>query len=153
MVAYVWDANAILAAPIRNRSKATLVESYSMIYDQLKTVGLQPKFQICDNECPKVFCRFLKKRDIQLQLIPPYKHQMKPDEKDIDTYKSHFLLGLASLPPNFSSPSMGLYGRTRHHHSQPPPTVQIEPHVICVCTIVLHVWLQLNTINAGKHGR
>ena len=86
---------------IRNRSKATLVEAYSTIYNQLKTAGLQPKFQICDNECPKAFHRFLKERDVQLQLVPLYDRQTNPAKKAIDTYKSHFLLGLASLPPNF----------------------------------------------------
>ena len=55
MVAYIQDANAILAIPLKNRSKTSIVNAYSSIYDKLTATGLKPKVQICDNECPKSF--------------------------------------------------------------------------------------------------
>ena len=53
MVAYVRDANAIIAVPTKNRAEATLVSAYTQIYDGLCDQGLHPKLQITNNECPK----------------------------------------------------------------------------------------------------
>ena len=52
-------------------------------------------------ECPTAFKKILKQHNITLQLVPPYDHRTNPAEKAIDTWKSHFISGLASLPPNF----------------------------------------------------
>ena len=101
MVVYVQDANAILAVPIKNQNGLTLVEVYNTIYKKLTLAGLKPVVQICNNECPESFEKFLKQQDISLQLVPPYDHRTNPAEKAIDTFKSHFLSGLASLPPTF----------------------------------------------------
>ena len=101
MVAYVRDANAILAVPIKNRNESSLVEAYNQIYDKLSFAGLKPIVQICDNECPRALKNFLKQKSITLQLVPPYDHRTNPAEKAIGTFKSHFLSGLASLPPTF----------------------------------------------------
>ena len=78
-----------------------LVDAYKKICDNLTTAGLKPNLQICNNECPAAFKKFLKQHDITLQLVPPYDHRSNPAEKAIDTWKSHFILGLASLPPTF----------------------------------------------------
>ena len=101
MVAYVHDANAITAILIKNRSERSLVDAYSKLYDNLKASGLAPKLQVCDNECPAAFKRFLSEKDINLQLVPPYDHQTNPAKQAIDTFKCHFIAGLASLPPSF----------------------------------------------------
>ena len=101
MVAYVRDANAILAIPIKNRSETTLVAAYSTLYEDLTNKGLQPLIQICDNECPRALKKFLLHKQINLQLVPPYDHRTNPAEKAIDTFKSHFIAGLSSLPPTF----------------------------------------------------
>ena len=74
MVAYVRDANAILAVPIKNRNESSLVEAYNQIYDKLSFAGLKPIVQICDNECPRALKNFLKQKSITLQLVPPYDH-------------------------------------------------------------------------------
>ena len=42
-----------------------------------------------------------KNNNVSLQLVPPYDHRTNPAEKVIDTFKSHFIAGLASLPPDF----------------------------------------------------
>ena len=101
MVAYVCDANAILAVPIKNRNESSLVDAYNTIYTKLTDAGVKPVVQICDNECPKALKRFLAQNDISLQLVPPYDHRTNLAEKAIGTFKSHFLSGLASLSPTF----------------------------------------------------
>ena len=61
---------------------------------------------------PKSVTKILKQQDISLQLVPPYDHRTNPAEKAIDTFKSHFLSGLASLPPSFP---MHLWDRSIVH--------------------------------------
>ena len=101
MIAYVCDANTIIATPIKNRNEISLVNAYRTLHDNLTARGLKPKMQICDNECPSAFKRFLLSQNVDLQLVPPYDHRTNPAEKAIDTWKSHFIAGLASLPPDF----------------------------------------------------
>ena len=97
MAAYVRDANAIAAIPIKNRNEASLLTAYSSLYDQLTSAGLTPTLQICDNECPATF-KLKKNNNVSLQLVPLYDHRTNPAEKAIDTFKSHFIAGLSSLP-------------------------------------------------------
>ena len=101
MVAYVHYVNAITAIPIKIRSERSLVNTYSKLYDNLKASGLAPKLQVCDNKCPAAFKQFLSEKDIHLQLIPPYDHRTNPAKRAINTFKCHFIAGLASLPPLF----------------------------------------------------
>ena len=101
MVAYVHDTNEITAIPIKNRSEFSLVDAYSKLYANLKASGLAPKLQVCNNKCPAAFKHFLSEKDIHLQLVPPYDHWTNPAKRSIDTFKCHFMVGLASLPPSF----------------------------------------------------
>ena len=101
MVAYAHDANAILAVPLKNHSETSLIYAYNNIYEVVTACGIQPQLQISDNECSAAFKRFLRVRDIKLQLVPPYGHRTNPAERAINTWKSHFISGLSSLPPLF----------------------------------------------------
>ena len=101
MVAYVRNPNAIITTPIKNQNKNSLVNAYKTLHDKLTERGLKPRMQICDNKCPTAFKKFLRSEQVQLQLVPPYDHQTNPAEKAIDTWKSHFISRLASLPPTF----------------------------------------------------
>ena len=62
---------------------------------------MKSKVQLCDNDCPKAFQSLLQSKEITLQLVPPYDHCSNPAEKAIDSFKSHFIAGLSSLPPSF----------------------------------------------------
>ena len=101
MVVHIRDPNIILAIPLKNRSQVSLMAAYADLYDNIKNKGFDPKLHICDNECPQAFKGFLKFREVDLQKAPPYDHRTNPAEKAIDTFKSHFIAGLASLPPDF----------------------------------------------------
>ena len=101
MVAYVHDSNSIHAVPLRNRAERSLIDAYADLYQQLTSKGLQPRLQISDNECSAAFRRFLQQYQIKLQLVPPYDHRTNPAKRAIESFKSHFIAGLASLPPDF----------------------------------------------------
>ena len=71
MVAYIHDANAILAIPVKNRSKQSLIDEYTTIYEKLTSSGLTPQLHISDNECSTAFKQFLAVPKIKLQLVSP----------------------------------------------------------------------------------
>ena len=47
---YDHDSNAILAGPIKNRKGQTLIDAFLKLTNILISKGMQPKFQILDNE-------------------------------------------------------------------------------------------------------
>ena len=101
MVVHVRDPNVILAIPIKNRSQTSLLQAYEMLYDRITSKGFKPTLHICDNECPSIFKKILELKHVNLQKVPPYDHRTNPAESAINTFKSHFIAGLANLPPNF----------------------------------------------------
>ena len=101
MVVHVRDPNVILAFPLKNRSQTCLMEAYNVLYDKIIQKGFTPVLHICDNECPNTFKKFLSLRHVNLQRVPPYDHRTNPAEGAINVFKSHFIAGLANLPPSF----------------------------------------------------
>ena len=101
MVVYVYEANAILAEPLKNRSGATLLATYEKIYNQLQDSGFHPKLHILDNEASGDFKSFLKQKNVQYQLVPPHTHRRNAAERAIQTFKNHFISGLCSVDKTF----------------------------------------------------
>ena len=112
MVAYIHDANATHAIPVKTRSEQSLIDGYTTIYKKLTSSGFTPQLHISDNECSTAFKRFLAAHKIKLQLVPPYNHMTNPTERAIGTFKDHFIAGLAILPPQFP---MHLWDRLIDH--------------------------------------
>ena len=42
-----------------------------------------------------------RKNDVDFQLVPPHVYRLNAAERAIQTFKSHFLAGLATLPSDF----------------------------------------------------
>ena len=101
MVIYCYDANAILAEPLKNRSAGEIVKAWKTINAKLEKAGVCPSVYILDNEISKDFKQALQKKDIAYQLVPPHIHRANAAERAIQTYKNHFLAGLSSCNPEF----------------------------------------------------
>ena len=50
LVVYHYDANAILATPLKNREKGTILNGYKKLHERLINCGCKPQLQIMDNE-------------------------------------------------------------------------------------------------------
>ena len=74
MVIYVYEANGILAAPLKNRTGAHLLETYQNLFQELELVGFKPKLHILDNEASSNLKYFLRNEKINFQLVPPNTH-------------------------------------------------------------------------------
>ena len=101
MVIYSYDANAILAEPLKNRSAGEIVRAWKTINKKLESAGVCPLIYILDNEISQEFKQALHKKDITFQLVPPHIHRANAAERAIQTFKDHFLAGLLSCNPKF----------------------------------------------------
>ena len=54
-----------------------------------------------DNECPNVLKTFMGEVNGKFQLVPPHIHHRNSSERAIQTFKEHFIFGLASTHKDF----------------------------------------------------
>ena len=59
MVLHEYDSNTILAKPMKNRSEAELVRSYTTLHEYLCLRDLKPNLHVLDNECPSGLKKFM----------------------------------------------------------------------------------------------
>ena len=100
-IVYDYDGNAILAEPIPNRQAATIKNAWTKINNQLAYEGNEPQMYIFDNEFSNDLRNALTKYKIKFQLAPPHIHRRNAVERAIQTFKHHFLAGLASCNDEF----------------------------------------------------
>ena len=101
MIMYVYDANAIMSTPMKNRTKESHTEAYRELHQQLVKKGLRPKMQRLDNEASKMLKEFMTSESVDYQLVPAHIHRRNAAERCIRTWKNHFIAGLASTDDNF----------------------------------------------------
>ena len=102
MVVYSYDANTILAEPLKNRSAGEIVKTWNILNEKLEKAGVSPLIYILDNKISKEFKQALYKKGIKYQLVPPHIHRANAAERAIQTFTDHFSAGLASC--NFKFP-------------------------------------------------
>jgi hypothetical protein len=101
MVMYDNDTNAILAEAMKSRTQDEIVRAQAHLHGMLTKIGFKPHVQILDNKCPAKLEDFLRKQQVDFQLVPPYLHRTNAAERAIATFKDHFIAGLASADPAF----------------------------------------------------
>ena len=101
LVAYHWDANAILAEPIKNRKSATILKAWQKINSSFLKSGHPPNIYIMDNEASGELKQAMTNESIDYQLVPPHCHRRNRCERAIQTVKRHFKTGLALCDPKF----------------------------------------------------
>jgi hypothetical protein len=101
LILYEYDDNAILAAPMNSRADYEDVGAYTVLYKRLTDAGLHPKFQMMDNEASEAVNEFLRKENIQYQLVTPHVHRRNAAERAIRTFKAHFIAGSSTVDAHF----------------------------------------------------
>ena len=101
LVGYHYDANAILAQPLRNREAQTITEAWEILNKRFSIAGIQPTTYVMDNEVSATIRNAMTKQNIAWQLVPPKTHRRNAAERAIQTYKNHLKAGLSLLDPDF----------------------------------------------------
>ena len=100
-VCYVYEANAILVRPMKSREATCHVEAYTEIYQYLEQRGFKPKLNVLDNECSKLVQNYIKSENVKIQLVEPSNHRVNAAKRAIQTFKNHFIAGLATVDKEF----------------------------------------------------
>ena len=101
MIFYDYDYNLILYNPIKTRQAAEITSSWKTLFLKRQTNGHAPELYILENECSEELRKSFKKYQVTFQLVPPHVHRQNAAERAIQTWKNHFLAGIATLDPNF----------------------------------------------------
>ena len=101
MISYVYNANAILVRPMKNREKETMVETFKEVYKILIQRNMTPKLHVIDNECSKLLSDYIQNNNTKIQLVEAYNHKINAAERAIQTFKNHFVAGLCTAHPQF----------------------------------------------------
>ena len=100
-VLYDYNSNAIIVRPLRNRSAQEIQCVFTSVHAYLVAHGLRPRLHTLDNEASTNLKDFLTAEKVEYQLVPPHIHPHNSAERAIQTFKTHFIAGLASTDPNF----------------------------------------------------
>ena len=101
MVAYHYDANAILVEPMKNRSAMHLTNAWKALNKIFDQAGIQPRMYILDNVANLELKNAMAMENVTYQLVPPHNKRANPAERAIQTFKNHLIAGLCSCDPSF----------------------------------------------------
>ena len=75
VIAYHYDANAILGVAIKNRQASTITNAWTELNKKFEDAGVNPNKWILDNEASQELKAAITKQQAQYQLVPPYTHR------------------------------------------------------------------------------
>ena len=101
-VMYDYDSNTILAAPIRNRTKGSLIAGLNQCLATLKKAGIKPVLLKLDNEVSKDMVAHIEAENMTYQLASPGDHRTLPAERAIQTMKNHCVSIFHGDHPSFT---------------------------------------------------
>ena len=84
-----------------SQTDESVVGVYDEIYNYLEERGFKPKLNVTDNECSKAVKKHMKKHDVRWQSVEPSYHCVNAAERAIQTFKNHFIVGLACVDKEF----------------------------------------------------
>jgi hypothetical protein len=91
LVCYVYDCNAILTCPMKNKSETEHLRAFNFLHNYLLDRRFAPNHMRLDNEASASFKSNLRQKGIDYQLVPPHNHRRNSAERAIQTFKNHFV--------------------------------------------------------------
>jgi hypothetical protein len=101
MICYSYGCNYVKAVPMKSKSASEWLKAYEHIHQELTSRGFKPKLQTLDNEASAALKSFFTENDVEYQFVPTHCHRRTAVQRAIRTFKEHFVLGLASVDPDF----------------------------------------------------
>jgi hypothetical protein len=93
MIVYSYDCNYI--------KPVAWVRAFGEVFQELTPRGFKPKLQTMDNEASAALKKYFTEQNMTYQLVPPHCHRRNAAECAIRTFMEHFVVGLASVDPDF----------------------------------------------------
>ena len=99
-IAYIYDANAIMIRAMPARTDAAMLAAFEDVLEELEEKGWKPRLNVMDNECSKAVEKFIRKQDMDVQLVTADNHRANAAERAVCTVKEHTISGLCTIDPN-----------------------------------------------------
>ncbi len=96
-VAYVYDLNVIILHAMPTCTNAAMITAFKEVIMVLRTSGYRPALNIMDNECSTAVEQYIHSEKINIQLVPPHNHRANAAEREIATFKEHFIAAFATV--------------------------------------------------------
>ena len=100
-IMYDYDGNSIMAEPIKNRKKESLLYGFHTCVTALKRAGITPIIHRLDNEISKDMITRMEQEKMDFQIAAPGDHRLNFAERAIQTFKNHFVSVLHGCDPQF----------------------------------------------------
>jgi hypothetical protein len=101
LVFYLYNKNAILIEPIKNRSDGEQLKAYQTILQRIPK-HQKPRMHWMHYEASSALKSLLvQDYKMDYQLVPPHIHWRNAAKRAIRTFKNHFMAGLCSTHPDF----------------------------------------------------
>ena len=101
LIGYHFDSNQIRAVPIKNKKCSTIAEAWIQLQSTFQKAGVSPKTYVLDNETSSDLLEASKNKNVDYQLVPPFKYRNNQAERATQTIKVHLKATLAGADPNF----------------------------------------------------
>ena len=95
-VVYAYNPNYIFAVPIPNLRDETIIKAFDEVFQDLKSKGFKPAFNVTDNQAATPIKNYLSNENTIWQFVEPNNHHVNAAERAIQTYKNHFISGLCT---------------------------------------------------------
>lgn len=95
------DTNYIHAEPLTSRKATEISRAFTAGLEFFKEKGVVHKHVKMDNETSTIFEDVLRKYNLDIQYVPPDTHRQNPAERDIRTFKNHFISVLATADKDY----------------------------------------------------
>ena len=101
LVVYDYTTNAILVEPVANFESKKICDAYAKVFKYLESKGQKPMFNILDNQDSTAIKAFLEENNSKYQFVEPHNHRVNAAEREIQTFKVHFITVLCTTDANF----------------------------------------------------
>ena len=98
---YVYDCNDILTIETKNTSDKEMIRAFTSLTEDLKIRVIHPGLHLMDNKTSTTLKLTMMNMNIKQQLVPPINHISNNAEREIQTFKNHYIAGLYSVDKYF----------------------------------------------------
>ena len=98
---YVYDYNAILTTVMKIRSDREVIRFFTYLTEDLKIHGIDPCFNFMNNDASTALKITMTSVNIHYHSVTPNNQRSKTVERDIQTFKNHFIAGMCSVEKDF----------------------------------------------------
>ena len=88
---YVYDCNATLTTATKNRSEKEMIRAFTSLAEYLNSQVINPCLYLMDNEASTALKMTMTSMNIKYQLVPPSNHRANNAEREIKSFKNHFI--------------------------------------------------------------